>query len=116
MDKINYRREQNNIDSSQSRTLMGLQSQDSTLQIRTIPDGYNSGRVYYLRANTTACCRKIMTDLTKAVNVARKRAEVKTRFEKAQHTARKLHDSLAFQALSAIFITLVCSKFQYARE
>ncbi len=55
----------------------------SVLQIRTIPEGYNSGRAYYIRAESSAC-QNMVTDLEKLAQAARVLAEKRTRFEKNQ--------------------------------
>jgi hypothetical protein len=85
-----------------------VQGQVNTLQIKTIPDGYNSGRTYYLRAQSESTCRKITSALNKLCTAARERASVKSRFEKVQLQLRGVYCSTPFQIFTAILIILVC--------
>jgi hypothetical protein len=81
--------------------------QVNTLQIMTIPDGYNSGRTYYIRAKTENLCRKMTTDLNNLSNVAKERAVVKSRFQTVRVKVHQIHSSTAFQLITASLIVVV---------
>jgi hypothetical protein len=86
---------------------INIQGLPRTLQIQTIPDGYNSGRTYYLRAALSDEHAHILKTLKKTADTARKRAEVKSQFVKAQSAVRTIHDSMLFQTASGILILAV---------
>ena len=69
----------------------------STFQIKTVPDGYNSGRTYYLRTMPDPAPSRIIQKLREGTNAARKRAVVMSRFKQAQKFVRQFHDSTFFQ-------------------
>jgi hypothetical protein len=54
------------------------------LRIRTVPNGFNSGRVYVLRACTEQQRAEIIADLTRLADEERKRAEARSRFKMNQ--------------------------------
>ena len=85
--------------------------QVNTLQIKTIDDGYNSGRVYYLRAKTNGDCQEIIASLKRLASAARQRADVRSRFELIQSKIKLLYDSTTFQMLVAALITTVCTNY-----
>ena len=89
----------------QQKTVKG---QVNTFQIKTIPDGYNSGRTYYLRAQSESTCRKITAALNKLCTAARERANVKSQFEKVQLRVRSIYCSNLFQIFTALLIIMVC--------
>jgi hypothetical protein len=85
---------------------------DKVFQIKTTADGYNSGRIYYLRVPDDAkedLCGSIIQFLQKSAQAARKRMEVISQFERIQKYLRKVHDSVAFQTLVGVLICAVCS-------
>jgi hypothetical protein len=53
------------------------------MQIKTIPDGYNSGRAYYIRGESSAC-KGVISNLGTLSHAARISAEKRTRFEHNQ--------------------------------
>ena len=81
----------------------------NTLQVITIPDGFNSGRTYYLRAPTESMCQSIASQLRVVVVIARKRAQARTQLMKMQRRVRRFYSSLFFQGLIGMFIALVFS-------
>jgi sulfate adenylyltransferase subunit 1 (EFTu-like GTPase family) len=54
------------------------------LRIKTVPNGFNSGRVYVLRACTEQQRADIIADLTRRADEERKRAEARSRFKMNQ--------------------------------
>jgi hypothetical protein len=81
----------------------------NAVQINTIMDGYNSGRAYYLQAETEEDCRELATTLAVMSKDAKKRAEDKTRFQILQCKVLKFYDSTPFQCLVAFLIVAVRS-------
>jgi hypothetical protein len=53
------------------------------MQIKTVQEGYNSGRAYYIRGESGACAEATGT-LAALSRAARIRAEKRTRFERNQ--------------------------------
>jgi hypothetical protein len=84
-----------------------FQDECRMFQIRTINEGFNSGRTYCLRAPTEKICGLIVADLTVRSKAAKKSAEAKSRFEKCQERVRRVFDSKAFQLTIASLIFLV---------
>ncbi len=83
-------------------------SRQSILQVKTILDGFNLGRVYYLKpSNGSATGACIVRALSEAVSSAKRIAERKSRFEKSQDAVRGIQESLCFQITVAILIMLV---------
>ena len=79
----------------------------NAVMITTIPNGHNSGRTYYLQADTSTKCNDLVTHLIKVTRSARKRAEAKTQFAKSQFKVREIFNSAPFQLLSASLIISV---------
>jgi hypothetical protein len=75
--------------------------------IRTAIDGYNSGRVYYLKASTDVECEEIVRKLSQSARQARKVMEAKTRFQKSQERVRVVYHSAACQSIVALMIVVV---------
>ena len=79
----------------------------NAIQIATIADGYNSGRSYYLQAESSEDKQKIIEQLRALTEIARKRAEVKTLFRKVQDRVRKVYNTRIFQCSAALLIVAV---------
>jgi hypothetical protein len=73
-------------------------------QIRTKKQGKNSGRKYYLRAETDEASTAIIGSLTKFAKAAGKRAAAETRWEKIRSRILKIYDSSIFQGVAAVLI------------
>jgi hypothetical protein len=58
------------------------------LQVKTVQEGYNSGRAYYLRCESSAC-QGAISNLATLSRAARVRAEKRTRFEHNQLQASR---------------------------
>ena len=76
-------------------------------QIRTMQDGFNSGRTYYLKAESKDDCDKISSELKSKAVVARRRAEGTSRFLKSQSMVAEVYLSTPFQLCSALLILAV---------
>jgi hypothetical protein len=80
---------------------------DRALRIDTSPDGYNSGRTYYLQLESDEECTRLATKMTAYVKDAIRRFEAKTGLERSQARARALFNSTMFQCSAAFFIITV---------
>jgi hypothetical protein len=78
-------------------------------QIRTKKQGKNSGRKYYMRAETDDAATAIISSLTKYAKTAAKKAAAETRWEKIRSRILTIYDSSIFQGLAAILIVGVSS-------
>ena len=75
--------------------------------IRTVENGYNSGRTYYIKLHTKDELDSSISMIKALVNSARKKAEVASRFNTAKLIARAVYESATFQVLSGFLIILV---------
>jgi hypothetical protein len=75
--------------------------------IRTFVNGYNSGRVYYLKSSNEAECEDIVRKLSESAKTARKAMEAKTRFETSQERVRSVYHSAFCQSIVALMIVVV---------
>ena len=82
-------------------------SRQSVLQVKTILDGYNFGRIYYLRQSIGSSSTHIVKQLLVAVRTAISVVERKSRFQKSQDMVKGFQDSFGFQVMVAILIMLV---------
>ena len=60
----------------------------SVMQVKTVQEGYNSGRAYYIRGESSAC-QDAIGSLVALSRAARVRAEKRTRFERNQLQASR---------------------------
>ena len=88
--------------------IMQTSSEAAELMIETHPEGYNSGRIYYLQAESRAMCQNLISKLKQYCAAARERANAKTALAQARQHARKLYRSKNFQNVVAILIIAVC--------
>jgi hypothetical protein len=79
----------------------------NAFQIATMPDGYNSGRSYYLQADSSQLKQKIITLLQQLAKSARKRADETTWFRKIQMRVRTVYLHWIFQSAAAFLIVAV---------
>ena len=82
----------------------------NTVEIRTDLEGYNSGRVYYIRAESGAECRRIADDLTAHYTTARRKFELRSRWERYRDRIKTAYDSIFTQGLvGALILTVSCA-------
>jgi hypothetical protein len=79
----------------------------NALMITTIPEGYNSGRTYYLQASSEEHCKRLVTEWLRLATRARFAAEANTKCAESQYVFRKIFDSNSFQLISACLIIAV---------
>ena len=87
------------------------QADQYKVQIATVEDGYNSGRVYYLATRDQEEFTALIARLTKLAKAARKRAEAHTLFRKIQLKVRKHYEAGPVQALMALMIMAVYTRY-----
>ena len=75
--------------------------------INTIAEGYNSGRTYYLQANSKEQCQEMVKLIKVLVKRACEMASAQTQFSRVQLRARKVYKSHLFQSSSATLILAV---------
>jgi hypothetical protein len=79
----------------------------NAFQIATIPNGYNSGRSYYLQAESSDLEHQVMTQLRTLATIARKKAEARSSFRKSQDRARAIYTAKPFQIGASLLIVAV---------
>ena len=91
------------------KVLRKLSCQANTFQIKTKIDGYNSGRIYYLRSSgdNESLCSNLVGKLVRTAEAARKRKVVLSRFKRIQTFSKKIHQTFAFQSAVALLICVV---------
>jgi hypothetical protein len=82
----------------------------NSVQIRTVPVGFNSGRKYYLQAKSSEDCQKLCEDLTRLSAEALERFLAKTRFQKAQEVVKGYYLMNVSQYLVAFLIIAVSGR------
>ena len=76
-----------------------------SFQIRTIPDGYNSGRKYFLQAESDIVCSNLVSTLQGFVRSAVFRS--KSPGQRRQELIWRIYNSNFFQSLAAVLIIMV---------
>ncbi len=84
-----------------------------SFQIRTIPDGYNSGRKYFLQVESDSVCSDLVSTLQDLVRMAVLRS--KSPGQRRQELIKKIYNSNVFQSCAAVLIILarMINNFQY---
>ena len=82
------------------------------LQIKTVPDGFNFGRAYYFKENNETSCRRIVSELSKDAETARKLFEKKSRFKQTQEFVRVYQEAFPFQITVALLIVMVSRPYR----
>ncbi len=75
--------------------------------INTEAEGHNSGRTYYLQADSKDMCLDLVKTLKTRSKRARERAAAQTRIARLQLRVRKIFHSYWFQFMSATLIIAV---------
>ena len=79
----------------------------NTLRIDTSAAGYNLGRSYYLKCETSEICCKLVSDLKVAAKLARDRESNSSTFEKSKKIAQDIFHSIPFQSFTGVMIVAV---------
>ena len=82
-------------------------------QIRTIEDGFNTGRTYYVQTESSKECSIFVQHLKAAAASAVRRAKGSTKFQELQNKARRIYECAPFQILAALLIIAVSHEFPF---
>ncbi len=82
-------------------------NQTTELMVETLPEGYNSGRTYYLSADSAASCRDTVQVLARYSKAAYKRANSQTVLSQIQQHLHSVAYSAIFQNTMALLIITV---------
>jgi hypothetical protein len=77
------------------------------LQLKTVEDGYNSGRTYYLQAASEDQCRAMCESIAQLACLARERQAARSRFGRFQNAVLVTYESTPFQSAVAVLILAV---------
>jgi cytochrome c biogenesis protein ResB len=88
---------------------------ENQLMIETHPEGYNSGRTYYLQAESRASCQDKIKMLLRISAAAYERAHAQSVFRQAQLRVLKVYRSIFFQRFMA-FLIISVSDIAYAPD
>ncbi len=80
-------------------------SVNNALQIQTISDGYNSGRKYFLRAETETERDQLASNLKRLVKIAS--TELVSAYERRKNFVKGIYNSNFVQGFAALLIILV---------
>jgi hypothetical protein len=80
---------------------------DKQLMIETHPEGYNSGRTYYLQADSKSACQDKIKLLEHHKAAAYEREHAQSVFRQAQLRVLKVYRSTVFQRFIAFLIIVV---------
>jgi hypothetical protein len=79
----------------------------NSINIRTIAEGFNSGRAYCIRFETGAECRRIAAELRAFSMAARHHFELRTPLRRYQERLKLFYDSAPCQAFVGLLIISV---------
>ncbi len=89
-------------DSSQTRF-------QHAFQLKTISDGFNSGRTYFFQAASDEQCRVVCESLSRHSHRARVDATATSSIRRAQQRVAEVYESTPFQsAVAVLIITVIC--------
>ncbi len=79
----------------------------SIIQLKTVPEGFNLGRTYYLKSNLDACDQPIITKLSDEIIKAKLVSERKSKMKRSREMMQTMYESFFFQSTVAVLILLV---------
>mmetsp|Transcript_42423 Transcript_42423/g.86731 ORF Transcript_42423/g.86731 Transcript_42423/m.86731 type:complete len:381 (+) Transcript_42423:198-1340(+) len=77
---------------------------ETAFEIQTIPEGYNSGRVYRLKAESKQEQERFVDELNRIIKNAIQVAQSESDFERSQERVRRVFHSVHFQSTVALLI------------
>ena len=83
---------------------IAMAKDENKLMIETHPEGYNSGRTYYLQAESKVSCQDKIQRLKQYSAAAFERAHAQSVFRQAQLRVLKFYRSIPFQRFIAFLI------------
>jgi hypothetical protein len=100
--------EQNSTEKSTSESTFEVAVENSNaMQIRTIKNGHNAGRKYYLQASSAQELDDLVSELRLLTKSATERAEASSKWNKLQERVRLVYNSSWFQGVAALLIIAV---------
>ncbi len=81
--------------------------QANEVMIETHPEGYNSGRAYYLQAGSELLCKNLIKSLSTYSAAAHERAQAQSAFAQTQRRVDRVYRSSPFQSFLAFLIVAV---------
>jgi hypothetical protein len=93
-----------------------INSVATMLKLSTKERGYNSGRNYFLQANSQNESDALLRDLSKLAEAARRKAEGRTRFQNSQDAVHRVLDSRPFTAITGLLLVTVNFMFTSISE
>jgi hypothetical protein len=96
--EVQLLREMDNVDE---------EDKEAKVMMETHPDGYNSGRTYYFKADSRASCQEIVRSLSQYCTAAQEKAHAQSVFAQAQRRVDKVYRSALFQGFFAFLIIAV---------
>jgi hypothetical protein len=88
----------------------------NTIEIRTDIDGYNSGRVYLLRASSEEVSAQIVGLLLDFAARSRRQHETRTQLQRLQERCRRVYQSGPAQGLVALLIISVGTEHYFQQQ
>ena len=83
---------------------------DTFIQIKTTPDGFNSGRTYYLQTKSEELRQAVVDDVSRAVESAKSRLAGFSWFRNTQKRVGRVYNSMRFQIGVAFLIIAVSNR------
>ena len=83
---------------------------DTFIQIKTTPDGFNSGRTYYLQTKSEELRQAVVDDVSRAVENAKSRLAGFSWFRNTQKRVGRVYNSMRFQVGVAFLIIAVSGR------
>ena len=84
-----------------------LAGKDCVIQFQTVPNGFNSGRVYYFEAGSGQRCHTVVSEASALVTAARRCADRSSRWSRIQGLVRSVQAALPFQLGMSTLIVMV---------
>jgi hypothetical protein len=84
-----------------------LSDYEALIQVKTAAEGFNSGRIYYIHANSENHREQLVQELTKAAAKAVAKKLAASRFRSSQNFVRTVYESAQCQILVGILIMTV---------
>lgn len=80
---------------------------EALLQVKTTPEGFNSGRTYYIHADSEHHRDQVVQELTNAATKSLAKKLAASRFRSSQKVVRTLYESIQCQIIVGVLILTV---------
>ena len=113
LNEIDFIKEFSTFDSStEQQTSFRSRHHSKTLQIATGPDGFNSGRTYYLRTASQEHFEELLQFWTTLVHRAKSDADKRNHLQRLQKGLFWIYHSPPYQTAMALFIAAVSARIR----